>query len=310
MDDDAHEFIERIHALDEQQEGELLDDILTGGYDQGCFLRPEVSDLLPTTDPAVTDAVLGALVERGTKASPTAADPFEHDALPTGEAAGTERGYVVVTQRCDLVRSLSVEPFVELAGVELVRDKDAIGIAKRNSPRFIFVADHPEGAWVADLRRRVVLAKDRLPKYPALQLVAAGEPHKRFKLRAGQRYSRDALPTELVNLLQRPLVKLLSKSGNMKNVELFSDLIAFRNGDQVQVAAVFGVEVNQHEAEDAWQALEDAMPDELRDLIHEDSGAVSVAQLNFWTYVHGWKLDLDEVTHHKKAGDAQAPPSL
>jgi hypothetical protein len=218
VDEHAAKYIERILALGEDAEVKLLDAILTRGYDQGCFLRPDMLDLLPASDPTATDAVLAALAARQLAPSASAADPFEHDALAAQELGEVEPGFIVLTQRCDLVRSLAVEPFVELAAVEVVRDKDRISVAKRNSPRSIFIAEHPDGAWVPDLRRRAVLAKDRLPAYAARQLVAEGSPHKRLKLRVGQRYSRDALPTDLVERLQRPLVKLLRKSSHMKKV--------------------------------------------------------------------------------------------
>lgn len=310
MDKDAAKFIERIRVLGEQDEIALLDAILTGGYDQGCFLRPDGSDLLPAGDLSAMDAVIAALDERRLSPSATVADPYEHEPLATRAMDDERPGFVVVTQRCDLVRPLISEPFVELAAVELARDKDAISVAKRNSPRAIFVADHPDGAWVADLRRRAVLAKDRLTAYPPVQLVEAGEPHKRFKLRVGQRYSRDALPSDLVERLQKPLVKLLRKSSHMKKVEPFSDFLVFRNGDQVEIKAVFPTSVDRRAAEDAWAALEEVMPKELIELIHEDSGAISVTQLHFWRYFSGWKLDLDEVTYHRKAGSAQKTPTL
>lgn len=311
MDENAANFIERILALSEPDEVKLLDAILVRGYDQGCFLRPDALDLLPASDPAATVAVLAALTARQLTPSPSAEDPFEDDALTAQTLAEDKSGFIVLTQRCDLVRSMAMEPFVELAAVEVVRDKADMSVAKRNSPRFIFVADHPEGAWVADLRRRAVLAKDRLPKYAPLQLVEAGEPHKRLKLRVGQRYSRDALPTDLVEHLQRPLVRLLRKAAHMEKVEPFSEFLVFRIGDQVEIVAVYPTTVDRKTADDAWDALEEAMPQELIDLIHEPtSGAVSVTELSFFRYFGGWKLDLDEVTYQGKAGPDQEPPHL
>jgi hypothetical protein len=97
----------------------------------------------------------------------------------------------------------------------------------------------------------------------------------------------------------------------MKKVEPFSDFLVFRNGDQVEIVAVFPTTVDRRTADDAWAALEEAMPPELVDLIHEpSSGAVSVTELNFFRYVSGWKLDLDEVTYQGKAGPDQATPHL
>lgn len=211
------------------------------------------------------------------------------------------------------MRPLLAEPFVELAHASLVTDSAVRSAAKKNSGRYIHIADVEAAAWVADLRRRAVLAKDRLTSHAARQPLTGEEAYKRFKLRIGQRYSRDALPTDIVEKLQRPLVALLRKKpAHLKLVDVFSDFLVFRApGDKVEVVALYPERVSRDEAEDRWHALEELLPEELLEYIDENrSGAVPITQVNFWRYFSGWKLDLDEVTYAGKAGPSQEPPTL
>jgi hypothetical protein len=63
VDEHATNFQQRLRDLDCDGEVVVLNNILTRGYDQGCFLRPKDEDLIPNT-PAVTDAVLSTLDDR------------------------------------------------------------------------------------------------------------------------------------------------------------------------------------------------------------------------------------------------------
>jgi hypothetical protein len=293
--------------MDKSAEVELLNAILVGGYDQGCFLRPGDAALLPLA-PAVTTAVMTAMAERDIKAEPTADDPFEGTRLLTGEIVGDGPGFVVLTQRCDLVRGLMLEPFVELAHVERTANEDLISQAKRNSPRFIHLADCPDAtAWVADLRQRAVLAKDHLAELPSVQPLVDEVAYRRFKLRVGQRYSRDALPTRLVRDVQRPLQQFFRKPANMGLAAVFTEFLVFEKDGQAQVVPIIGPGEDRHQAEDAWADIESRLPADLVTHMHDASNPLPIEDVNFWRYLTGWKLDLDEVTYHRKAGDQQSP---
>jgi hypothetical protein len=311
VDTEAAEYINRIAALSGDHEVKLLEDIQNRGYDQGSFLRPAPDQLLPVGDPDVTEAIFEAVADR----SPSEAkcdDPFEKAPVEPVPIPGTEPGYVIATQRCDLVRPLVTEPFVELVYTELWHEKQAIDAARKLSNRFIYIADHEEGgAWVADLRRRATLAKDCLTQHDAVLAIDAGRMRKRFKLRLGQRYTRDVLPGAVAKQLD-PLMTFLRKNAtNMKLTEPFTDLLAFRKDDKLEIVAVCPAGTPQKAADDAWQAVEDALPDDyVEENIHEDSRALPMEEASIVFLLDGWTLDAGDISVNRKAGPDHEDPVL
>jgi hypothetical protein len=311
VDAGAAEYIKRIEALSEDDEVRLLDDIKTRGYDQGSFLRPAPDQLLPVSDPDVTDAIFKAVAGRPS-CEAAAHDPFENVPVEAVPIPGTEPGYVVATQRCDLVRPLVTEPLVELLYTELWHEKERIDGAKKLSSRFIHIADREEGgAWVADLRRRATLAKDCLNKHDPVLAIDAVRMRKRFKLRLGQRYTRDALPRDVADQLA-PLLKFLRKNAtNMKLTEPFIDLLAFRKEGKVEVLAICPAGTDQRAADDAWQELEDALPDDyVHENLHEASRALPMEEVSIVFLLDGWTLDAGDISVNRKASEEHAEPTL
>jgi hypothetical protein len=311
VDDGAAEYIKRIGALSNEDEVRLLDDIVEGRYDQGCFLRPEPEELVPATDPDATHNVFAALEDRE-PVEAAASDPFATTPVPTTAIQGDDAGYVILTQRCDLVRPLVTEPFIELAYTELIHDKQAIDAAKKLSPRNLHVADRADGgAWVTDLRRKVALPKDRLTKYAPVLPIEEERMRKRFKLRAGQRYTRDPLPDDVRDRL-RKLVDFLRKNAtNMKLSEPFSDFLVVREGEKVRVLAIHPPHIPTKDADDAWAAIETGLGDEyVEEHIHGESGPVSMEDLSFALYIDGWVLDLGDISVNRKASETHEPPNV
>jgi hypothetical protein len=315
MDAGGKDYIARLTAMDAAAEQAALNSILTTGFDQGCFLRPDEGDLLPNL-PAATSAILEALEARDVKAKPSVDDPFQNRRPPSTSIPGEETGYVILTQGCDLIRAFEDEPFIELAHVSLCQDSSVVEAARSNSPRFLLLADGPDGqGWVVDLRHQARLAKDRLATYPLVQPVADDNAFKRFKMRVGNRYSRDALPTDLVEAIQWPLRKCIQKNATLnKAAAVFSDLLVFREDDGLAfIRAVYGPNGDQEQAEEAWDTIESALPQEVADLLTDDSGAIRVEDVGWWDYTAGWKMELDEVSYGRKgaihAKPAQTEPS-
>lgn len=308
MDAGAESYIARLEGMDAAAEEAALNAILTTGYDQGCFLRPEAGDLIPNT-PDATAAVLEALQARAIEVEATEADPFQNARPPAVAIPEMSPGYVVLTQGCDLIRSFRAEPFIELARVTLEERTSILQPARSNSPRFLLLADGPDkSGWVIDLRHQARLAKDQLSKYSLVQAIGDDNGYKRFKMRVGNRYSRDALPTDLVEAVQRPLRRVIrDKPALTKASGVFSDLLVFRREGLILISAVYGPGGNRKQAEDAWDAVEAALPEEVRALVHEDSGAISIEDVRWWDYIRGWKMDLDEVSYGKKAATHAKP---
>ncbi len=171
--------------------------------------------------------------------------------------------------------------------------------------------------WVVDLRHRVVIAKHRLLDQPDLvQPIPDARRQKQFRLRLGQRYWRDPVPTDLVESLQRPLVNVLTKSGSRTALaEKFSALLGLRveNG-QVIVAAVLDADADLDDAEKAWREiislLDDNEPAAAGLIEPEESGVYRADDLSLGLWLDAFKFDLDEVTYGKKAGAEQADPAV
>jgi len=228
-----------LTASSEAVEREVLDRILASGIDQGAFVRPPQHQLAVVADERL--ARLLRDVSARASCSPGVEDPFFDRDPPQGPIDGDEPGWVVLTQRCDLIRAYRIEPLVELARAEPVTDRDILDQARSNSPRYIVLAERPDGAWVIDLRRRAWLPKHLLPDQDAVQPLATARARKRLRLRLGQRYWRDPVPDDIVRDVQRPLREALRRSRTRVRLGgYFSDWLGVRDGDKVLVLAIVG----------------------------------------------------------------------
>lgn len=88
-----------------------------------------------------------------TEASKDAAE--EGDDLAESEV----RGFVVVTQTCDIVRSCSSRPFVEVVPLVEVDEQSLSEIKRGRQPRYAFIPGGAEHYLVADLDRVMTLEK-------------------------------------------------------------------------------------------------------------------------------------------------------
>jgi hypothetical protein len=285
----------------------VLDRILASGIDQGSFLRPPENQLA-----VLSDEQLGRLLEDVSGRSacgPSIEDPFAGQDPPAAAIDGDGPGWVVLTQRCDLVRDYKVEPLVELACAELVTDLDIIAQARSNSPRYVFLAERGDGAWVVDLRRRAWLPKYLLPGQRAVQPLATARARKRFRLRLGQRYWRDPVPDDIVRDVQRPLRDALR--GGRDRVRLggyFSEWLGMRDGDKVLVLAILGDGKDRREAEAAFEELLAKLKPEVRERLAPESSVVSVDDISLGLWLDAFKFDFDDISYGRRADDDHATP--
>jgi hypothetical protein len=135
-----------------EEEQRTLDRILAAGIDQGWFLRAGEDELV-IPSPAEAEH-LHRLAAQREPVHPAEQDPWATRPPPAEAIPGTESGWVVLTQRCDLIRNYRLEPLVEVARATLL-DGATAAAAKSNSPRLIAFAEAENGAvWAADLRQR------------------------------------------------------------------------------------------------------------------------------------------------------------
>jgi hypothetical protein len=119
-------------------------------------------------------------------------------------------GMMVVTQSCDLVKSASDLPQIEVARVfETTSQRTIIQAQDFGSARF-FRVDHPAGdaAMVLDYGQRALLDKGFLKAVEpdnSLRQAWSEEHCKRLGRWLGQRYSRPAIPDEDYECITRPI---------------------------------------------------------------------------------------------------------
>jgi hypothetical protein len=150
-----------VLAAASAEEQKTLVGILESGLDQGWFLRPS-SDAL-VNPPAAKLTRFYDLVAARDAVRPTCADPWATSIPAAQPIPRREPGWVVLTQRCDLVSAYATEALVEVARATIVKGP-AAAAAKANSPRSIGFADAGGGAIrAADLRQRAWLPTPQAP---------------------------------------------------------------------------------------------------------------------------------------------------
>jgi hypothetical protein len=297
-----------------EEERQTLDRILAAGIDQGWFLRAGEDELV-IPSPAEAEH-LHRLAAQREPVHPTAQDPWATGSPPVQAILGTGSGWVVLTQRCDLIRSYRLEPLVEVARATLLNGSPAAA-AKSNSPRLIAFAEAENSAvWAGDLRQRAWLPKVKLPEQSDLTCAIDTErARKRFRLRLGQRYWRDPVPDDLVATLQEPLHKVLEQSASrIAKLRNFSMWLGQRvERDRVLVIAVASEERHE-EAEQDWdelmQLLRKKAPNAHALIESEESGVYRSSDVSLALWLDTFKFDFDELSYGRRADDDHAVPDL
>lgn len=302
--------------LDSSEHDEIacLDELLVRGVNQGWFLRPTDDDLV-VPDPPTIAALSEALTGRS-RPKPSRDDPWATESPPCEAIPDRDPGWVILTQRCDLIRAYVAEPLVELARATLLTDPTEVRAARLNSPRFIAFANcDVDSCWAADLRERAWLPKPRvLDQTPLVQAIETERQRKQFRLRLGQRYWRDPVPDDVVTDLQNPLRDVLNRSTTrVAMVRNFAAWLGQRLDEgQILVIAV-AAEGRLAEAEEDWaevmQTLGATKPDAYR-MIHEDSGVYSAEDISLAVWLDAFKFDFDEITYGRRADEDHAEPSM
>jgi hypothetical protein len=222
---------------------------------------------------------------------------------------GDEPGWVVLTQRCDLVRAYQIEPLVELARAAPVSDQRILEQARSNSPRYVLLAERPDGAWVIDLRRRAWLPKHLLPEHAAVQPLTNARAVKRLRLRLGQRYWRDPVPDDIVRDVQSPLREAIRRrQARVRRAGYFSEWLGIRDGDKVLLLAILGEGKDRREAEVALDELLADLRPEVRERLAPESSVVGVDDISFGLWLDAFKFDFDEITYGRRADEEHATP--
>jgi|ERR1700674_477193 len=290
----------RLVALTDDEEAAILDSVLERGIDQGWFLRPADADLVAGTALA-HDEILREVSSRSGKARPTAEDPYLDFNYRVEPVVGEEPGFLISTQKCDLLQTIRKEPLVELIRARRTTDRDELTGIRKASPRYFSIQDAGDSAWIADLRSHAYMPKDVLRTIDGHHVMDV-DRRRNFCLRLGDRYERRPVPTALVDSLQRPLIEFLAEATNVKHAAHFQDWRILLGRPKVVVLAIMAADVDRRVGEDAFEALQGSMPEDFRNLLDEDdSRAVLFEELTFAEWFNSTSLDLDQVTYSKGA---------
>lgn len=125
---------------------------------------------------------------------------------------------VIISQACDIQKSLNKEPYVEAVRAYWTSERDIIHQAKRNSVYYFLLKERTiphtrQEALIVDLRQRLLIEKESLLQcQPESSFDEANAvTPRRFRQWLGRRYLRQALENELVIALQQPVVNAIRK---------------------------------------------------------------------------------------------------
>lgn len=311
-------FLRDLRGLSAEDEQALLHEIFTVGWEQGCLILDSTDLRPPGLAPHTIDELLRQVADRASiHPSQGVADPFEQEPMPQ-LVPDDDSGFVVLSQRCDIVKPLCTEPLIEIALARRSTDLELVAAARQGSSAcYLHLADHGEGggAWLVDLRTRGHLPKHWLKGRVPAHLLAPGRPRRRFATRLGERSSRTPVPTAIVDGVQRRLRDWLYSSATRRAQGAhFSNLLLLPAEDEAwAVIALLG------EGKDADKAIRDfdvllgAIVERVDPfpISTEYSGVLRPEELAHADYLAAHKLDLKRVTYGpKSAGSAQAEPAL
>jgi hypothetical protein len=215
---------------------------------------------------------------------------------------------VIGSQDCDIAAPAKVEPFVELLTARWTTDpNELLAARKRNSARLYPLIDERTKILVADARRKVPVEKSALKNADFTAVLPNERERTRFGKWIAGRYSRPAIRDEVVQAVQKPLVKalekLIGKTGEIRDIVGRVDEFLFRLSGAAPWTADFvamleeGMELSPEEEAELSGWIEET-------LVVTD-GAIDRVRVLFRTpkalslhdYVSMTRLSLDHFSH-------------
>lgn len=131
-----------------------------------------------------------------------------------GEVVAEEvDGLVILTQTCDIVRSVKDRPFVEVAPL-IKRDEDEIlKISKGMYPRFAIVPGIQDKGLVADLDRTMTIEKPLVEKWEKINGCRTDEESRKFANALARKRARSALPDDFIEHIKSFRNRCIKKHG-------------------------------------------------------------------------------------------------
>ena len=130
---------------------------------------------------------------------------------------------IIVSQTCDIYRSSLKEPYIEAIRAFKTSDKGIMKEAMTSGRQFLLrriSVDGFEEALIADATVRLHIAKDDLLKLKPLVCFEDGDKitPRMFSQWLAKRYDRQAIPDDIVDAVQKPIVNSIKKLSKMNDL--------------------------------------------------------------------------------------------
>ena len=121
------------------------------------------------------------------------------------------RGFVVLTQTCDVVRSCVDRPFAEVSPLVEVDDKVLREIERGRRPSYGFIPGVEDRRLVADLDRVMTVEKGVVAVWERIEGCRTDEDARRFSLALARKRARMAFPDDFVEFARPLTERMLEK---------------------------------------------------------------------------------------------------
>jgi hypothetical protein len=314
-----HPRLTELATLDQGARVALVEEISAKGFEPGCWIRVDDSELIATS--TARDIVLLTLanLDKLPPRSLSAVHEFEGE-HPWDPPNDGQPAWIIISQSCDLIRDVRDEPLVQIALLRYAGGDDDLVSWSRNSVRWIPLDPTGKSSrYYVDLRVQAFVAKQALAGLDVRQAIPADDdtkqrPRTRFALRVGQRFSRMGIPTRVVDDIVAPLVAFVAanKSLRAKLDETFSEWLLTRNEPPALIAVTPAEPASEtfRQAEDLLiQHVLSALPDELATRLDDvASQAITLAELSVPVWMDSYKIDLDFLTYGARGPAASPEP--
>ena len=121
------------------------------------------------------------------------------------------RGFAVLTQTCDLVRSCVDRPFVEVSPLVEVNDQVLHEIDRGRRPSYGFIPGVADRRLVADLDRVMTVEKGVVAVWERIEGCRTDEDARRFSLALARKRARTAFPNDFVEFAKPLTARMVEK---------------------------------------------------------------------------------------------------
>lgn len=218
------------------------------------------------------------------------------------------RGFVVVSQTCDVVRSSKIRPYIEISPLVEVSTSDLYTIERGRRPQYAYVPGVADDALVADLDRTMTVEKSVLMRWERRPGCQTDEQQRAFAQALKRKRGRFAFPDDFVAIAGKLSSRIQEKHD--KQSPEGRALRALReirvraapkwDAPSVDVTFWFVREESQPDFEGtSWDALRKKwllLVQKTGRYTNVDGAVVELADLTAQEYVESDALDLDHLT--------------